>query len=92
MTRELFTDSRVAHHLVRGQTIHNEIRAQRDYLLKALELLLEVMPKPFTSKPVGAPGSQMRIEQDAYIDAHTAAKHAVALVRAKIDIDKPPKE
>jgi len=39
--------------------------------------------KPFTMKPMGAPGSVARLEQEQQIAAHKRAKEALALSQAE---------
>lgn len=48
----------------------------RDHLFDELVEVLEAMTqnfKPFTSKPIGAPNSQARLEQESQIEAHAKA-------------------
>lgn len=46
-------------------------------LIAALQGMIDNF-KPFTMKPVGAPNSQARADQDAQIAAHKAARSALA--------------
>jgi hypothetical protein len=58
--------------------------SQRDALRQALENLLtydRVMRPAFRSKPLGAPNSQVRIDEDKLIACEDAALSALAAVR-----------
>lgn len=51
-----------------------------DKIRKSLERMVATF-KPFTLKPIGAPGSQARMDQDDQIEAHREAVEALAEYR-----------
>ncbi len=57
-------------------------RKDRDDLKQALKNLVALHPA-FRSKPIGAPGSQARFEQDAAIAAEDAAMTVIARVEGR---------
>lgn len=57
----------------------------RDHLFDELVDALDAMTqnfKPFTSKPMGAPNSQARLEQEVQIEAHAKARAILAKVKS----------
>ena len=65
----------IARQIVRAVNAH-------DALVEALEAMVNNF-EPFRSKPVGAPHSTQRIEQDAKIAAYDAARAALKLARGE---------
>lgn len=57
-------------------------RRDRDDLLQALKNLVALHPT-FRSKPIGAPGSEMRFQQDAAIAAEDAAMLVIVRVEGR---------
>lgn len=85
-TDEMRENGEPMSNVVSGRELSNlKLIAAAPALAEALEQLLRTMPEPYSGKPIGAPGSPARAEQDARVGAWRAAK--AALAQAKGDRD-----
>lgn len=66
----------VAHHVLKAQTIHNTVKAERGLLRMALLGMVEA--HPVVLAPMAPPGTFLRAQQERQIYARAMANRALA--------------
>lgn len=79
--REILEDEDYPEKLADAELIANSVNSVPD-LVKALEEIVETF-KPFTMRPVGAPGSSAREDQEHQIAVHSRARAALSKYRGE---------